>query len=353
MPAPTSPYRISVAVIARDEARCITRCLESVRDLVDEAVVLDTGSVDDTVVLAEAAGAVVHRFTWVDDFAAARNAALDLCSGDWRLVMDADEWLDEGAEALRALRDQAPRYLGVVEVESEADGGELVSSWQPRLLPATVRYDGRVHEQPVHDGPHRRLAMRLGHDGYLPAQLDRKKGRNGRLLEAALAEHPDDAYLRYQLGKAHEAEERYAEAVESYAVAYASSGPTGPSSPPWRHELVVRHLHCLGRAGRTQDAVDLADVELAHWQDSADFWFELGHVLLKHALAHPSAADGLLPLIESSWLNCLELGDTPELSGAIRGKGSHLAAQNLVMFYEIQGRQADAARYRPLAERRG
>src|SRR6478609_8235120 len=103
-------------MIVRDEARSITRCLDSVRDVVDEMVVLDTGSVDDTVALAEAAGATVHHFTWVDDFSAARNAALAHCTGDWALVLDADEWLESGAAALESLRSTAPTFAGLVEI---------------------------------------------------------------------------------------------------------------------------------------------------------------------------------------------------------------------------------------------
>ncbi len=78
-------------MIVRDEASSLARCLESVRALVDEMVVADTGSTDATLEIAEAAGARVHTLPWRDDFAAARNASLDLCRGRWIFVLDADE----------------------------------------------------------------------------------------------------------------------------------------------------------------------------------------------------------------------------------------------------------------------
>jgi len=87
-------------MIARDEAAVIARALESARPHVDAMLVLDTGSVAGTREIAAAAGARVEAFAWCDDFAAARNAALAHSDGDWNLILDADEWIEDGAEAL-------------------------------------------------------------------------------------------------------------------------------------------------------------------------------------------------------------------------------------------------------------
>ncbi|MEB3324793.1 MAG: glycosyltransferase, partial [Cyanobacteriota bacterium] len=86
-------------MIVRDGASSLAACLASVRDFVDEMVVVDTGSVDDSVAIAEASGAVVHHLPWPGDFAAARNAALRWVTGDWVLVLDADERLRPQAMA--------------------------------------------------------------------------------------------------------------------------------------------------------------------------------------------------------------------------------------------------------------
>lgn len=85
---------LSLAMIVKDEAPRLGHCLDSVRNLVDEAVVVDTGSTDGTPGLARAAGSRVFSFTWVDDFAAARNESLRHCTSDWVLVLDADEAID-------------------------------------------------------------------------------------------------------------------------------------------------------------------------------------------------------------------------------------------------------------------
>lgn len=85
---------LSLAMIVKNEAANLPRCLGSVKDLVDEMVIVDTGSTDDTVAIAESFGARIGHFAWTDDFAAARNESLRLCTGDWVLVLDGDEAVD-------------------------------------------------------------------------------------------------------------------------------------------------------------------------------------------------------------------------------------------------------------------
>lgn len=92
--------KLSLAMIVKNEEAVLGHCLESVRGLVDEIVIVDTGSSDATVEIAEAHGARVFPFEWVNDFALARNHALDRCTGDWLLVLDADEAIDALDHAL-------------------------------------------------------------------------------------------------------------------------------------------------------------------------------------------------------------------------------------------------------------
>lgn len=85
--------RISLCMIVKDEEEHLPRCLASVADVVDEIVVVDTGSQDHTVAVAAAHGARVFQIPWTGDFSAARNAAIDRATGDWVLVLDADDEL--------------------------------------------------------------------------------------------------------------------------------------------------------------------------------------------------------------------------------------------------------------------
>jgi len=334
---------IAVVMIVRNEARCIERCLASVRPWVDEMVVLDTGSNDATLALAAACGAQVHHAPWGDDFAAARNAALALTDADWRLVLDADEWIAGGAQVLLPLRDEQAPFIGQISVTSLLDGraGSEAPSWLPRLLPRGVRYVGRIHEQPDSLLPRRRLGLVLGHDGYLAQQRAAKGDRNERLLRLALAEQPGDAYLQYQLGKDLELRDQFAAAAPHYAQAAAGvSAQAG-----WRHDLVLRQLFTLKQLQAFESALALAEAELANWPHSPDFYFTLGDLLLAWAAEQPARAGELLPMIESSWRQAIEIGERPELQDTVRGRGSYLAAHNLAVFHASLGHEAEARQW--------
>jgi tetratricopeptide (TPR) repeat protein len=343
--------RLALVMIAKDEARAIGRALESACPHVDRMIVLDTGSGDATREIAAAAGAEVSGFAWRDDFAAARNAALALSDAAWNLVLDADEWIAGGAEALRRLPAAGGDSIGLVRLENAVDpatgeGGGSV--WLPRVLPRGVRYEGRVHEQPVGAARQARLGLVLGHDGYLPDNLARKADRNEQLLMAELQAAPQDAYLWFQLAKEHQVRGRPPQA----AICFAEALRLAPPDAPYRHPLVVRGLSALKTAGRLDDALELAGTEIGNWQASPDFFFALGDLYLECASQAPDrAATDFLPIVESAWKRCLEIGEQPGLEGAVAGRGGHLAAHNLAVFYETLGNAAEARRYKTMAKK--
>ena len=348
--SPVGPH-IAAVLIVRDEERCIERCLSSVRPWVDEMIVLDTGSIDATPQIAARCGARVARFEWIDDFAAARNAALALTQAQWRLVIDADEWIEQGGRCLAELREQRGDFIGQVWVVSLLDGGAIrAPSWLPRVLPRGLRYSGRIHEQPESNLPRRRLALSIAHDGYLAEPMAAKAGRNRRLLERELVEQPDDAYLNYQLGKEFEVRLAFAEAAPRYRRAYHLSQSGAHALAAWRHDLVVRLLFTLKRVGALDEASALAEAEHRYWADSPDFHFTLGDLWLECALRRPQRAAELLPRIEASWLRALEIGERPELPDTVCGRGSYLAAHNLAVFHRSLGRLEQADRWEQQAQ---
>ncbi len=120
-------------MIVRNESAHLADCLGSVADLVDEIVVVDTGSTDGTRDLAARFGARVYEFTWVDSFAAARNESLRHATGDWIFWLDGDEFLDEenrlkvkalfdglkDENAAYVMKQRSPSLCGALVVEAD------------------------------------------------------------------------------------------------------------------------------------------------------------------------------------------------------------------------------------------
>lgn len=212
--APRLTPRITLCMIARDEERFLADCLRLAAPAVDEIVVVDTGSRDRTVEIARAHGARVLHQTWVDDFAAPRNVGLAAATGDWILVLDADEMLEEGSAArIRELvRDQriCGWHLRFDNVYSNRRSAGVLMVRLFRKLPG-VRYENRIHEQvtPSLQRAGAECGMTLGvadvtvaHYGYTDEIMGskNKNERNDRLFALHLAERPDDLYMLYKYG---------------------------------------------------------------------------------------------------------------------------------------------------------
>ncbi len=179
--------RLSVCMITKNEEANLARCLRSVQKLANEIVVVDTGSTDSTVQIAKSFGAKVGFFEWTNDFAAARNMALDLASEAWALSIDADERLAE--ESQRAVRvsmcDPSCQFVPLVRSPS---GGQAFAN--TRLFPREgARWHGAMHEDVRFEGkdqlPVYLSAMILNHEGgdVEASQIASKVERNLRALD--------------------------------------------------------------------------------------------------------------------------------------------------------------------------
>ena len=200
--------RVSVCLIVRNEEQLLQRSLESVRSIAHQIVVVDTGSTDSTVEIARRNGAEVYSFPWRDDFSAARNAALERATGDWALILDADEELTpEGRDCLQQeIRNESVMAyrLPILDRGREEEG----CSYVPRLFRNApgLFFVGRIHEQAFSSVEVRRrewgLENRLGkttllHHGYMEqvARERHKNARNLALLEQAIEEMPNEPNL--------------------------------------------------------------------------------------------------------------------------------------------------------------
>ncbi|AEO48031.1 tetratricopeptide repeat-containing glycosyltransferase family 2 protein [Rhodospirillum rubrum] len=204
---------LSLCMIMRDEERLIPEFLDHSRGLYDQFVVVDTGSVDRTVPLLTAAGAEVHRQPWRDDFARARNESLRHATADWILVLDADEFPQEGfAEEIRALIASPGVGAATILRHDEQKNGIVRKARPLRLFrnDPGVAYRCRIHED-ASESIAAMLAKRgeriaaletpVRHVGYLPQHMtgQNKERRDERLLKLALKDDPKDLYSRYKL----------------------------------------------------------------------------------------------------------------------------------------------------------
>ena len=206
---------LSLSMIVRNEEARLAACLASVKGLADELVVVDTGSTDGTIAVAEAAGARVERIDWPGDFAPARNRAMDFLSGDWVLVLDADEQLrPEVIPSLKALMAQ-PDVLVINLLRLELGAAMAPYSNVSRLF---RRHPGIRWSKPYHSmiddsvqvlleqEPHWRIAdcrePAILHDGYRPELLagTDKAERLRQAMQSELERHPGDPYASAKLG---------------------------------------------------------------------------------------------------------------------------------------------------------
>lgn len=206
---------LSLCLIVKNEAANLPRCLESVQDVVDEIIVADTGSTDASVPIGESYGARILHVAWQNDFALARNFSLEAATGEWLLVLDADEALPVATHRqLRAL-------LATPEAEAIEFG---VRNFQPpgslldyedglrstRLFRnrPEYRYEQAIHEQILpaiqrRSGKVLRSALHINHYGYAQRNVqgqEQRAQRNLHLLDLAVQQTPGDPYLHYQLG---------------------------------------------------------------------------------------------------------------------------------------------------------
>ena len=251
---------LSLSMIVRDEAAQIEDCLRSVQGFADELVVVDTGSNDDTVARAQALGARVEQIPWPGDFAPARNQALQWVSGDWVLVLDADERLRPEAWApLRALMAQ-PDVLLINLLRHERGAAQSPYSNVSRLFrrhPA-IQWSRAYHSM-VDDSvaellqrePHWRIAdcpePALLHDGYRPEVLAQgnKAQRLRAAMEAELERRPGDPYACAKLGSL-----EVAEGNRERGIALLQQGleQCPDSAHPERYELLLHLALAQGAA---------------------------------------------------------------------------------------------------------
>ena len=293
---------ISVAMIVRDESEHLAECLDSIAGLVDEICIVDTGSRDNTVEVARHHKAKVSFFIWCDDFAAARNESLRLCTSDWIFVLDADERIaKEDFSAIRALlegpRNAAYRFTtrnytnttSVSEFVREPEDGHAAgfAGWYPstkvRLFPNHVnaRFVGKVHELVNHSLESQGFQILTSevpvyHYPFCrtPARILEKQKRYVELGKAKIDACPEDPKAYAELGTQLVEMGDYASA----AAAFRESLKRDPSNADVMKDLGgVLHL-----MRRDEDAKTALHLALKLNPNLAEAWRNMGVLHADH-----------------------------------------------------------------------
>lgn len=217
---------ISLTMIVKNEAHHLTDCLKSVENAVDEIIIIDTGSTDDTIKIAESFNAKIFHFDWINDFAAARNFALSKSNCDWILYLDADERLDKNAAAklkyYASISDNAGYYCTIKSYNSQAKRNDTIRYIRFFKNHPEAKFTGKVHEQitPSLEKLNYKFIhsdILIHHIGYDILKEGRKQKalRNLKLLEEEYAATKNE-YVLFQIAQSNFILENYETAKENF-----------------------------------------------------------------------------------------------------------------------------------------
>lgn len=207
--------KLSLCMIVKNEEATLEDCLNSVKDVVDEMVILDTGSTDRTVEIAQKFGANVYFFEWCNDFAVARNQALRVVTGDWVLVLDADEKLKPEVVPVIKQAIQNEQCILINLIRHEVGAAQSPYSMVSRLFRNHPEiYFTHPYHAMVDDSVAQLLAkepnwqvlelaeVAISHEGYTEQAIasQNKFKRAASAMEAYLSQHPNDPYTCSKLG---------------------------------------------------------------------------------------------------------------------------------------------------------
>jgi tetratricopeptide (TPR) repeat protein len=310
----------------------LPRCLAAVKPAVDEMIIVDTGSTDRTVEIAEEFGATVLHHEWNGSFSDARNVSLEAATGDWIIYLDADEVLvDEDAEKLRAVTGRVWREaFALVETNYTGDieDGTALTHTALRVFRnrPEYRFKGRLHEQMAYALPGylteriEYTQMRIEHYGYLGVVRD-AKDKSRRNLELLLQQEEeggqDTAFQAFNLGSEYLALAELQTAVDYFEKAWRMlEGDPGRTVYPYVGTLANRHVTVLRELGRLEDADKQAAEALELFPGFTDLVFQQGWIA--RARGDDAAARALFE-------RCLEMGEAPSRYSSVVGCGTYLA----------------------------
>ncbi|MDI6869876.1 MAG: glycosyltransferase [Bacillota bacterium] len=282
---------LSLCMIVKDEEANLPRCLGSVRGVVDEIVVVDTGSRDRTIEIARSFGARVVEWTWRNDFAAARNVSLEHATGEWILYLDGDEELvAEDRPALRELLNDTARegfFLQETNYAGERPGFDQVNFATLRLFRnrPEYRFEGAIHEQILPEilkrgGQVEHSRVRLRHYGYLDGSIEaqEKIRRNLQIAQAEVKRRPKDSFALFNLGMEYVRLRAWEEALKINREAFLHLPDL---TVQYASRLVRNLVVSLTGLKRYDEALNVLEDAIQAYPDYTDLYYQKALVYLE------------------------------------------------------------------------
>lgn len=243
--------KLSICMMVKNEEQNLERCLDSLKPIREaintELIIVDTGSDDRTVEIAKRYTDKIFFHPWNNDFSEMRNISIGYANGEWILIIDADEEIEDYKEIIEFFESDLPSFYGaaivtVVNVINSSDNNALLS---PRFFKndGFFRYKGSVHNLPQYKGEMIQLNTSFIHYGYIATDqrlMEKKFSRTSKLLLAELEKNPEDIYYRYQLSVTYKMHNDNYEALEEGIRAYKLISEKGLN--PAAHLYIHQHL---------------------------------------------------------------------------------------------------------------
>lgn len=331
---------LSLCMIVKNEEENLRRCVSKVVDFVDEIIVVDTGSTDKTKIISSEFTDKIYDFKWCNDFSKARNFSISKASGDWILVLDADEFVTDffRYNVDEFIKDSSNESkvgrIQIINIMEDSNGNKKCMEKVSRLFNRNYfHYEGVIHEQIVAlDGKNYETAIvdiTVEHIGYTKEVLNRtdKLKRNIDLLEESVKNDSQDPYLYFQLGKSYymlkdyKTSALYFEKALSFKLDFRLE---------YVENLVETYGYSLINSEKYPEALVLENC-LEVYSKSADFHFLMGLIYMNNA-KFTQAID--------SFLECTKLPYSK-----VEGITTYSSYYNIGVIYDVLGFREKAIEY--------
>jgi glycosyltransferase involved in cell wall biosynthesis len=295
---------LSVCMIVKNEAKNLPRLLDSIKGLADEVIIVDTGSTDNTVEIAQRYGAKTYYFEWNDDFSAARNESLKFATKDYILWLDGDDEIEKDEHY--KIKEHMKKHFGsaIYLKLRNAHATEETEATQLRMFPnhKGILFSGRVHEQVFFCIQEKGIPFStcygtIIHHGYEESsETVEKLNRNKKIQEKELIENPDSIYTYFYLARTHKGLGQFEEALENYLI-FIERGKDKPETTGLDiyKIAILEASQMLGSVRQVKDAIDLLETWRKRFPLFRLFNFMLGQIYF-HMKNYERTYNELLPL---------------------------------------------------------